>query len=254
MDLGLAGKTVLVTGAARGLGRAIGMAFAGEGASVAFHYHRSQDDAEDAARAATKQSVKAIAVKADLRDAAEVRRAIDVVETELAPPEILVNAASVGTRQRFLETSEDDWRPDIDVTIYGTLNVVQAAARSMAAHTGGSIVTLLGDSGRIGESGLVITATTRSSMLGMTKAMAKEFARDSIRVNGVSIALVETEATRAFLGPLDETQTKAMLSHYPLRRLGTVDDITPTVLLLASPRSSWTTGQVFSVNGGFAMV
>lgn len=253
MDLQLAGTTVLVTGAGQGLGRAIGVAFAAEGAQVAFGYNTSSAGAEDAAAAARAAGVKAIAIAVDTRDDAAVARAITTVESELGPIGVLVNNAAVTSRGRFLERSADEFAAEIDVTVTGTLRISHAVARRMADHGGGSIVSLMGDSGRVGESGLTVTATARSSTLGLTKSLAKELARHGIRANAVSIGLVETDRFSDHAGGTDEERLKKITALYPLRRLGRPEDVTPTILLLASPCSSWTTGQVVSVNGGFAM-
>lgn len=253
MDLQLTGKTVLVTGAGQGLGRAIGLAFAQEGANVAFHYNSSATGAEEAAKEATALDVKAIAIGADLRDGAAVDTAVADVKTQLGPIDVLINNAAATQSKPFLETTEEDWAPQIEVTVAGTLRVVQAVARQMVDHGGGSIVSLMGDSGRVGESRLLVTATTRSTTVGLTKSLAKELARYKIRANAVSIALVQTGNLDAHTGNADEARMKKILSAYPLRRLGRAEDVTPAVLLLASPVSSWTTGQVLSVNGGYAM-
>ncbi|MCW2903464.1 MAG: 3-oxoacyl-(acyl-carrier-protein) reductase [Streptosporangiaceae bacterium] len=253
MDLQLSGKTVLVTGAGQGLGRAIGHAFAREGANVAFHYNSSASGAEEAAKEAAALGVKAIAVGADLRDGAAVETAVNEVKARLGSIDVLVNNAAATQSKPFLDTTEEDWAPQIEVTVAGTLRVVQAVAKQMVDNGGGSMVSLMGDSGRVGESRLLVTATTRSTTVGLTKSLAKELARHQIRANAVSIALVQTGSLDAHTGNADEAKMKKILSAYPLRRLGRPEDVTPTVLLLASPLSSWTTGQVVSVNGGYAM-
>jgi 2-hydroxycyclohexanecarboxyl-CoA dehydrogenase len=254
MDLKLNGKNVLVTGAGKGLGKAIGLAFAAEGANVAFHYNSSAEGADKAAAEARGLGVEAISVGADLLDGEAVVRAVDEVKSQLGPIDILVNNSAATQSKPFLETTEEDWAPQVGVTVTGTLRVTQAVARQMVeAGVQGSIVSLMGDSGRVGESRLLVTATTRSTTVGLTKSLAKELARHKIRANAVSIALVQTGSLAEHTGNADDEKMKRILSAYPLRRLGTPDDVTPTVLLLASNLSSWTTGQILSVNGGYAM-
>jgi 3-oxoacyl-[acyl-carrier protein] reductase len=254
MDLGLAGQVVLVTGAGQGLGRAIGLAFAREGAHVAFHHHASAAGAEAAASQARALGVRALAVGADLRDDGAVARAVETIERGLGPIGVLVNNAAATQRKPFLESTPADWQAQVDVTVTGTLRITQAVARGMAARKAGSIVSLMGDSGRVGESGLLVTATARASTVGLTRSLARELARHGIRANCVSIALVQTDNIAAHAGGADDERMQRILAQYPLRRLGRPEDVIPMVLLLASPLSSWTTGQVVSVNGGYAMV
>lgn len=244
---------MLVTGAGQGLGRAIGLAFAREGAHVAFHYHSSADGAEAAARDAQSLGVKAMAVGADLRDDGAVAAAIARVERELGPIAVLVNNAAATRRQPFLESTAADWASQVDVTVSGTLRITHAVAKRMATRRAGAIVNLMGDSGRVGESGLLVTATARASTVGLTKSLAKELARYGIRANCVSLALVQTENFAEHAGGVADERMQKLLAQYPLRRLGRPEDVTPMILLLASPLSSWTTGQVVSVNGGYAM-
>jgi 2-hydroxycyclohexanecarboxyl-CoA dehydrogenase len=165
---------------------------------------------------------------------------------------VLVTGAGqgLGRRKPFLETTAEDWQAQVDVTVTGTLRVTQAVARDMVARQAGTIVSLMGDSGRVGESGLLVTATTRAATAGLTRSLA----RHGVRANCVSIALVQTERLVEHAGGAEDERMRRILAQYPLRRLGRPDDVVPMVLLLASPRSSWTTGQVVSVNGGYAMV
>ena len=254
MDLALGGKVVLVTGAGQGLGRALGLAFAREGAHVAFHYHTSASGAEAGAAEARAFGVKALAVGADLRSDAAVAAAVEAVERELGAIDVLINNAAATRRQLFLDSTPPDWQAQVDVTVTGTLRITQAVARRMAERKDGSIVSLMGDSGRVGESGLLVTATARACTVGLTRSLARELARHGIRANCVSIALVQTDNIAAHAGGADDERMTRILAQYPLRRLGRPDDVVPMVLLLASPLSSWTTGQVVSVNGGYAMV
>jgi 3-oxoacyl-[acyl-carrier protein] reductase len=258
MDLELAGRVVLVTGAGQGLGREIGLAFAHEGAHVAFHYHSSATGAEEAAAEAGKLTGAALAVQADIRSDDDVAAAAEAVESQLGPIEILVNNAAATGAKPFLDTTPDDWSFQVDVTVTGMLRVTQAVARGMVERKHGAIVSLMGDSGRVGESGLSVTAATRATTMALTKSLAKELARHGIRANCVSIGLVQTDrfdehARLSGTTERDEARMKKILSQYPLRRLGRPADVAPLVLLLASPLSGWTTGQVISVNGGYAM-
>jgi NAD(P)-dependent dehydrogenase (short-subunit alcohol dehydrogenase family) len=253
VDLDLRGRVVLVTGAGQGLGREIGLAFAGEGAHVAFHYHSSGAGAEEAAADAGRLTGAALAVQADIRKDDDVAAMVEAVESQLGPIGVLVNNAAATGMKPFLNTTPDDWSFQIDVTVTGTLRVTQAVAKRMVDRKDGVIVSLMGDSGRVGESGLSVTATARAGTMALTKSLAKELARHGIRANCVSIGLVQTDRFDEHAGAPDEERMKKILSMYPLRRLGRPSDVTPLVLLLASPLSSWITGQVISVNGGYAM-
>jgi NAD(P)-dependent dehydrogenase (short-subunit alcohol dehydrogenase family) len=250
MDLQLGGKVVLVTGAGQGLGRSIGSAFAREGAHVAFHYHSSAGGADAAAAEARALGVKALAVGADLRSDGAVAAAVQQVERQLGPIDV-----SSTTRRDPAALSRDYARVGVlgGRDRHRTLRITQAA-RGMSARGAGAIVNLMGDSGRVGESGLLVTGTTRASTVGLTRSLAKELARYGIRANCVSLALVQTDSLEAHASGADDARMKKILAQYPLRRVGRPDDVTPMILLLASPRSGWTTGQVVSVNGGYAMV
>src|SRR5262245_33473383 len=253
MDLELRDKVVVVTGAGQGLGRAVGLAFAREGAWPGFHYHSSAAGAEAAAAEARALGVKAMAVGADLRRDGAVADAVDRVERELGPIDVLINNAAATQRKAFLESTPDDWAPQVDVTVTGTLRITHAVATRMAQRRSGAIVNLMGDSGRVGESGLLVTATARASTVGLTKSLARELARHGILAHCVSLVLVRPDHLEAHTGGTGPERMKMIIAQYPLRRLGRPSDVIPMVLLLASPLSSWTTGEVISVNGGYAM-
>jgi NAD(P)-dependent dehydrogenase (short-subunit alcohol dehydrogenase family) len=254
MDLELYGKVVLVTGSGQGIGRAIGLAFANEGAHVAFHYNTSAASAEKAVAEAREFGVASTAIQADISRQTDIERLVKQTTAELGPIDVLVNNAAFTQGGAFLDMTADDWAPQVDVTVLGMMRVTQTVLRGMVARESGAIVTLMGDSGRVGESRLVPVATARAAATGFTKSIAKEFARHGIRANCVSLGLVRSEAFDHHTGNADDERMQRILAHYPLRRLGVPDDIPPMVLLLASPKAGWITGQVVSVNGGYAMV
>jgi 3-oxoacyl-[acyl-carrier protein] reductase len=188
-----------------------------------------------------------------------VAAAVERVARELGPIGVLVNNAAATQRKLFLESTPADWAAQVDVTVKGTLLITHAVVGLMAARRSGVIVNLMGDSGRVGESRLLVTATARAATVGLTKSLAREFARAGIRANCVSIALVQTDRFDAHAGgaphePMNDERMKRIVAQYPLGRVGRADDVTPMVLLLASPRAGWITGQVVSVNGGYAML
>ncbi|HEX6383025.1 MAG TPA: SDR family NAD(P)-dependent oxidoreductase, partial [Acidimicrobiia bacterium] len=222
MDLDLKGRVVLVTGAGQGLGREIGLAFAREGALVAFHYHSSGAGAEEAAADAGRLTGAALAVQADIRKDDDVSAMVEGVESQLGPIGVLVNNAAATGLKPFLNTTPDDWSFQIDVTVTGTLRVTQAVAKRMVERKDGVIVSLMGDSGRVGESGLSVTATARAGTMALTKSLAKELARAGIRANCVSIGLVQTERFAEHAGAAsgtapDDERMQRIVAQYPLR-------------------------------------
>jgi 3-oxoacyl-[acyl-carrier protein] reductase len=251
LDLGLKGRVVLVTGAGQGVGRAIGEAFAQEGAHVAFHYNRSAAGAAAGAEAARAMGVKAKAFAVDLQDRPAINAMVAAVEQEFGPIDILVNNAAATGQQFFMESTEADWKPRIAVTVVGLMHVCQSVMAGMIKRKRGSIVTLAGDSGRIGEARLAVTAATRAAAIAFSKSMAREMAKFNIRVNIVSLGLVKTPN---FTKHSDPALVERVIKMYPLRRLGETEDVPPLVLMLASERTAWVTGQVVSINGGYSMV
>jgi NAD(P)-dependent dehydrogenase (short-subunit alcohol dehydrogenase family) len=254
MDLQLNGKNILVTGAGQGVGRAIGEAFVAEGANVAFHYNTSGVGADEAAAAAVAGGATAMSVQADISSQADVDRMIAAVEGQLGSIDVLVNNAAFTPVGPFLELSADDLEKAVDVTVLGMMRITQAALRGMVARGDGSIVSLMGDSGRVGESRLAAVATTRSSTMGLMKSIAKEHGRDGIRANTISLGLVKSENFDAHTGFADDEKMQRIMKLYPVRRVGMPADIPPMVMLLASPLSAWVTGQTVSLNGGYSMV
>ena len=250
MDFGLKGKIALVTGAARGVGREIALSLAAEGANVAVNYHNSGKEAETLVSEITAKGAKAKAYKADVADFAAVKTMADEVVKDFGGLNILINNAGIARRQRFIETKPDDWHRQIDACLYGAIHCCYAVAPHLDAAKNGRIVSIIGDSSRVGESGLAIVAAARAGVVALMKSLAREFGRSGTTANTVSLGLVETAHDRDWV----EANREKLVKLYPVRRLGQAGDVAPMVTLLASPHSGWITGQVISISGGFSMV
>ena len=220
MNLNLAGKTALVTGGANGVGREIALALAAEGAAVAVNYRRSAKEAGAVVAEIEAAGGKAIAIGADVSDLAAVQAMVARVAGELGGLDILVNNAGVALRQRFAESTPDDWRRQIDVCLYGAIHCCHAAAPHLEKSGSGRIVGLIGDSSRVGESGLSIVAAARAGVIGLIKSLAREFGRFGTTANVVSLGLVETAHDRDWV----EANRERLVRLYPLRRLGQAGD------------------------------
>jgi len=250
MDLGLKGKVALVTGAGRGVGREIALSLAAEGATVAVNYRTSAGDAEALVAEITGKGGKARAYAADVADFAAVKAMVGAVAEEFGRLDILVNNAGLALRKRFVETTQDDWKNQIDACLYGAIHCCYSAAPHLEKVGNGRIVSIIGDSSRVGESGLAIVAAARAGVVALMKSLAREFGRNGTTANTVSLGLVETDHDKEWV----EANREKLVKLYPVRRLGQPGDVAPMVTLLASPRSGWITGQTLSISGGFSMV
>lgn len=250
MDMKLKGKVALVTGAARDVGREIATSLAAEGAAVAVNYRGSKDEAAAVVADIERAGGKAIAYQADVADYAAVTKMVEQVAKDFGRLDILVNNAGVALRNRFTETSQDEWKKQIDICLYGAIHVSKAAAPHLEKSGNGRIIALVGDSSRVGESGLSIVAAARAGVIGLMKSIAREQGRFGTTANTISLGLIETAHDRAWV----EANRDKLTKFYPLRRLGQPKDIAPMVTMLASPHGGWITGQVISISGGFSMV
>jgi len=250
MDFGLKGKIALVTGATSGVGREIALGLAVEGASVAVNYRSSREQAQALVGEITRKGGKANAYQADVADFAAVNAMVDGIVKDFGGLNILINNAGLALRRRFLETTPDDWRRQIDACLYGAIHCCYAAAPHLEAAKNGRIVSIIGDSSRVGETGLAIVAAARAGVAALMKSLAREFGRSGTTANTVSLGLVETPHDKEWV----DANREKLVKLYPLRRLGVPGDVAPMVVLLASPHGGWITGQVLSISGGFSMV
>ena len=250
MDLGLRGKVALVTGAARGVGREIAMNLAIEGATVAVNYRSSAKDADSLVAQITGKGGNARAYAADVADFAAVKAMVEAVVKDFGGLDILINNAGLALRKRFVETTPEDWKKQIDACLYGAIHCCYATAPYFEKAGNGRIVSVIGDSSRVGESGLAIVAAARAGVVALMKSLAREFGRNGTTANTVSLGLVETDHDKEWV----ETNREKLVKLYPVRRLGQAGDVAPMVALLVSPNSGWITGQTLSISGGFSMV
>jgi NAD(P)-dependent dehydrogenase (short-subunit alcohol dehydrogenase family) len=246
----LTGRVALVTGGGRDVGAAIAAGLAAAGAMVAVNYHSSKDEAEAVVAQIAKAGGKAKAYHADIADFDAVRSMVARVESDFGGLDILVNNAGLVLRKRFMETTPEDWHRQIDICLYGAIHCCHAAAPLLEASGRGRIISIMGDSSRIGESGLSIGAAARAGTIALMKSLAREMGRSGVTANSIALGLIETAHDRTWV----EANREKLVKAYPVRRLGQPADVAPMVSLLASDAGSWITGQVISISGGFSMV
>jgi 3-oxoacyl-[acyl-carrier protein] reductase len=244
----LDGKIALVTGAGRGIGRAVAEKLASEGADLALCDVKVEWLAETEA-AVKGMGRKVISVAADVSKAAEVDAAVDAVQAACGRIDILVNNAGI-TRDGYLaRMSEEDWDAVLDINLKGTFLMTKAVAKLMMKQKSGNIINIASIIGLIGNAGQCNYAASKAGAIALTKSTAKELASRNIRANAIAPGFIETKMTDA----LPEEIRKKMLDAIPMRRFGLPADIAHAVLFLASDASAYLTGQVLSVNGGMVM-
>lgn len=251
MNLELDGKVALVTGAARDVGKEIALALAAEGAIVAVNYNKSESEAAATVEEIEAGGGKARAYRADVGDHGKVEAMVGAIVKDLGGIDILVNNAGLALPKRFLETKPQDWKRQIDVGLYGVIHCCHTVVPHMIERKGGKIINITGDSARVGEKYLSITASSRGGVLSLTKSLAREFGHAGITANAVAFGLIESSHTdKQWL----EKNRERIERQYPLGRIGMPDDIAPMVVFLASAGARWITGQIVSINGGYSMV
>jgi 3-oxoacyl-[acyl-carrier protein] reductase len=244
------GKVALVTGASRGIGRAIAVALAKGGASVALNYAGNDAAAAEALDLVQKAGApKAKLYKFDVADPAACSAAVESILADLGGLHVLVNNAGIAVDQLVMRVKDEDWNRQLQVNLTGAFNLIRAVTRPMMKARGGAIVNLTSVVGEMGNGGQAAYAATKAGLIGLTKSVARELASRNVRVNAVAPGYVDTDMTSG----LPEAAKSKMMEMIPLARLGSAEDVANAVAFLASDQASYVTGETLRVNGGMYM-
>ena len=236
----LTGRTALVTGASRGIGKAITLLLAEEGADIAFTYKSASSAANEVVEAIKAKGVRAVAHQADAKDPASAERVVNDVIRELGRIDILVNNAGI-TRDRLLvRMSEEDWDEVIDTNLKSAFIYCKVVVRHMVSQRRGKIINVASIAGVVGNPGQTNYAAAKSGMIGLTKTVAKEYASRNIQVNAVAPGFVATELVEN----LDQSRMGELAGLHPIKLIAQPEEIAELVLFFASPASDYITGQV----------
>jgi 3-oxoacyl-[acyl-carrier protein] reductase len=245
----LTGRTALVTGGTRGIGRAIVEALGGAGARVAFTYRASADTAGALERELAGRGTEAFGMQGDAGDPAHAESAVQAVVDRWDSLDVLVLNAGVTRDNLLLRMSEEEWDAVIDTNLKSAFHFCKAAYRPMMKQRAGSIVTLASVVGVMGNAGQANYAASKAGLIGFTKSLARELAGRGVRANVVAPGYVATDMTAA----IGEKAQEALQSQIPLGRVARPEEIAGVVAFLASDAASYITGAVVNVNGGLAM-
>ncbi|MFD0050107.1 3-oxoacyl-ACP reductase family protein [Actinomycetes bacterium NPDC127524] len=242
------GKNVLVTGSSKGIGRAIALGFASEGANILINYTGNHEEAEEVKAAAEKHGVKALAYFADVSDSTQVDSMFTYMDEHLGSIDILVNNAGFAQSSLITDLSDEQWDRMIKVHLYGTFYNARAAAKRMKEKGRGRIINISSDLGSLGCEEFTHYSAAKGGINAFTKALARELAPD-ILVNAVAPSGTLTDILKAF----GENYIEEESAKYPLKRLAAPEEIAKSVLFLASDSASFYAGQILSPNGGVVM-
>jgi len=265
MDLGLEGKTVIVTGGGSNIGRAISLAFAKEKCNVAI---AEIDEAQGnkVAREAENLGGKAVCIRCDVTDWDSVQQMVKQVLDTFGSIDILVNNVGWTYERLFIEKPREEWEKEIKINLWGVINCTRAVLDHMIEKKSGSIVSIGSDAGRMGEYREAVYAACKGGVISLSKTLARELGRYNIRVNVVCPGTTMPESpdevgSQSMWGPQGfgaawntPEMRERIARNYPLRRIGRPQDIANAVVFLASDAASWITGQTLSVSGGYTMM
>lgn len=242
-------ETVIVTGASRGIGKACALAFGKSGANVIINYTRSKEKAEELCEDISKLGGRALPFCADVADRKAVDEMIAFAHSNFGSITTLVNNAGIAEQIMFCDITEEKWDRMFAVDVKGVYNCIQAALPDMIHNKSGRIINISSMWGITGASCEVHYSAAKAAIIGMTKALAKELGPSGITVNAIAPGVISTEMN----GNISEEIMSELKEETPIGRIGTPEDIAETAIFLASPKASFITGEVISVNGGFVI-
>ncbi len=239
-------KTVIITGASRGIGRAIALAFGKEKANVVINYNHSKEKAEELAQEIQAFGAKTLVIQANVADFEESKQMVEQTINEFGTIDVLVNNSGITKDNLMLRMKEDDFDQVINVNLKGTWNMCKHVSRYLLKNKQGTIINISSVVGLIGNPGQSNYVASKAGVIGLTKSLAKELGSRNITVNAIAPGFIETEMT----DNLNEEIKDYYLKQIPLNRLGQPEDIANLCVFLASDKAKYITGQVISVNGG----
>jgi 3-oxoacyl-(acyl-carrier-protein) reductase len=242
-------RTALVTGASRGIGRAIALALADEGADVAVNYVANEAAAVDVAEHITKMGRRAILARADVSDYPDTFRMAQNVLKEFGHLDILVNNAGITSDKTFQKMDHAAWRKVLAINLDGVFNCTKVFIDQMLARSYGRVVNITSVIGQIGNFGQANYAASKAGVAAFTKSLAKELAGKGVTVNAVAPGFIETE----MMGAIPERVRTRLLEQIPLKRFGTAEEVGRAVVYIVSPDGDYITGAELSINGGLLM-
>lgn len=242
-------KTVIVTGASRGIGKACALAFGKNDANVIVNYSNSKEKAEEVCDEISKLGGRALPFCADVADRKAVDEMIAFAHSNFGSISTIVNNAGIAEQIMFCDITEEKWDRMFAVDVKGVYNCIQAALPDMIHNKSGRIINISSMWGITGASCEVHYSAAKAAVIGMTKALAKELGPSGITVNAIAPGVISTEMN----GNISEEIMSELKEETPIGRIGTPEDIAETALFLASPKASFITGEIISVNGGFVI-
>jgi len=241
-------NVVIVTGSSRGIGKAIALAFAKEGASVVVS-GRNKENLKDVVNEIKATGSKVLSVEADVAKVDDAKNLIEKTLEEFGQLDVLVNNAGITRDNLLLRLSEDDWDAVLDTNLKGAFNCIKASTKPMMKKRSGVIINITSVVGQTGNAGQVNYSASKAGMIGLTKSVAKELSARNIRANAVAPGFIETDMT----SELPEKAKEELISSIPLAKLGNVENVADLVLFLSSSKAEYITGQIINVDGGMVI-